>query len=145
MRAYSMDLRERVLRDSDAGLTSVAAAEKYAVSRAWVDRLKQRRRETGEVAPRTQRYGPHLKLGPHLHRLVDLIREQPDRTLAELQAALGLSASLATIWRAVKRLGFTVKKNSTRVRTRPARPRRRTAAVAGGGADVGPGAPRLSR
>ncbi len=112
MRAYSMDLRERVFRDSDAGMPSVAVAEKYDVSRAWVDRLKQRRRETGEVAPRAQRYGPHLKLGPHLHRLVDLIREQPDRTLAELQAALGLSASLATIWRAVKRLGFTVKKIS---------------------------------
>ena len=145
MRAYSRDLRERVFRDTDAGMTSAAVAEKYAVSRAWVDRLKQRRRETGEVSPRAQRYGPHPKLGPHLHRLADLIHEQPDRTLAELQEALGLSASLATIWRAVKRLGFTVKKNGTRVRTRPARHRRRAPAVAGGGADVGPGASRLSR
>src|SRR5258705_4214711 len=105
MRAYSMDLRERIFRDSDGGLPSVAVAEKYDVSRAWVDRVKQRRRETGEVAPRAQRYGPPLKLGPHLHRLVELIREQPDRTLAELQEALGLSASLATIWRAGKRGG----------------------------------------
>jgi transposase len=145
MRAYSMDLRERVLRDSDVGLPSVAVAEKYDVSRAWVDRLKQRRRETGEVAPRAQRYGPQLKLGPHLHRLVALIREQPDRTLTELQEALGLSASLATIWRAVKRLGFTVKKNGTRVRTRPARHRRCTAPVAGRRADLGPRAPRFSR
>lgn len=144
MRAYSMDLRERVLRDSDVGLTSVAVAAKYDVSRAWVDRLKQRRRETGEVAPRAQRYGPQLKLGPHLHRLVELIREQPDRTLMELQEALGLSASLATIWRAVKRLGYTVKKNGTRVRTRPARHRRRAAPVADRGADLGPRAPRLS-
>lgn len=144
MRAYSMDLRERVLRDSDVGLRSVAVAEKYDVSRAWVDRLKQRRRETGEVAPRAQRYGPQLKLGPHLHRLVELIREQPDRTLMELQEALGLSASLATIWRAVKRLGYTVKKNGTRVRTRPARHRRRAAPVADRGADLGPRAPRLS-
>lgn len=144
MRAYSMDLRERVLRDSDIGLTSVAVAEKYDVSRAWVDRLKQRRRETGEVAPRAQRYGPQLKLGPHLHRLVELIREQPDRTLMELQEALGLSASLATIWRAVKRLGYTVKKNGARVRTRSARHRRRAAPVADRGADLGPRAPRLS-
>ena len=144
MRAYSMDLRERVLRDSDVGLTSVAVAAKYDVSRAWVDRLKQRRRETGEVAPRAQRYGPQLKLGPHLHRLVELIREQPDRTLMELQEALGLSASLATIWRAVKRLGYTVKKNGTRVRTQPARHRRRAAPVADRGADLGPRAPRLS-
>jgi len=39
-----------------------------------------------------------------------LIQEQPDRTLAELQAALGTSACLATIWRTVKQLGFTLKK-----------------------------------
>jgi putative ABC transport system permease protein len=32
------------------------------------------------------------------------IREQPDRTLTELQEALGLSASLATIWREAARL-----------------------------------------
>ena len=69
MRAYSRDLRERILRDSDAGMTAVAVAEKYDVSRAWVDRLKQRRRETGEVAPRAQRYGPHPKLGPYLSAL----------------------------------------------------------------------------
>ena len=57
MAAYSMDLRLRVLRDADAGLPSDELAEKYSVSRAWVDRLKQRRRETGEVAPRKQTPG----------------------------------------------------------------------------------------
>ena len=108
MRAYSMDLRERVLHDSDAGMK--AAAGKYRVSASWVRRLKQRRRETGEVAPRQQRYGRHPVLAPQLHTLAALIREQPDRTLAELQVALGTSASLATIWRAVKQLGFTRKK-----------------------------------
>ena len=51
MVAYSLDLRTRVLKDSDAGMASKLVAETYAVSRAWVDRLKQRRRETGEIAP----------------------------------------------------------------------------------------------
>ena len=51
MRAYSMDLRERVLHDSDAGMQAAAVASKYRVSASWVRRLKQRRRETGEVAP----------------------------------------------------------------------------------------------
>ena len=100
MRAYSMDLRERVLRDSDAGLTAAAVAVQYHVSASWVRRLKQRRRETGEVAPRQQRYGRHPVLAPQLHTLAALIQEQPDRTLADLQVALGTSASLATIWRA---------------------------------------------
>ena len=54
MVADSLDLRTRVLKDSDAGMASKLVAEKYAVSRAWVDRLKQRRRETGEIASRRQ-------------------------------------------------------------------------------------------
>ena len=121
MRAYSMDLRERVLHDSDAGMQAAAVACKYRVSASWVRRLKHRRRETGEVAPRQQRYGRHPVLASQLHTLAALIREQPDRTLADRQVALGTSASLATIWRAVKQLGFTVKKNDTRVRTRSPR------------------------
>ena len=55
MRAYSMDLRERALLDSDAGMKAADVAAKYRVSGSWVRLLKQRRRETGEVAPRVQR------------------------------------------------------------------------------------------
>ena len=131
MRAYSMDLRERVLRESDAGMKAAAGAVKYHVSASWVRRLKQRRRETGEVAPRQQRYGRHPVLAPQLHTLAALIQEQPDRTLAELQVALATSASLATIWRAVQQLGFTLKKNGPRRRTRSPRHRGRPRAVGG--------------
>ena len=49
MRAYSMDLRERVLLDNDAGMKAADVAAKYRVSGSWVRLLKQRRRETGEV------------------------------------------------------------------------------------------------
>ena len=145
MRAYSMDLRDRVLRDSDAGLPVAAVAVQYHVSASWVRRLKQRRRETGEVAPRQQRYGRHPVLAPQLHTLAALIQEQPDRTLADLQVALGTSASLATIWRAVKQLGFTLKKNGTRVRTRSSRHRGRPRPLGGHHPDPRPDPPRLSR
>jgi transposase len=136
MRAYSMDLRERALLDSDAGMKAADVAEKYHVSGSWVRLLKQRRRETGEVAPRPQRYGPHRMLTAHLQTLAALIQEQPDRTLAEIKDALGTPASLATIWRAVKQLGFTVKKNGTRVRTRSARHRGGPGGVAAHSADA---------
>jgi transposase len=89
MRTYSMDLRVRALRDSDAGMKAADVAAKYHVSGSWVRLLKQGRRETGEVAPRPQRYGPRPKLEPHLQRLADLIQAQPDRTLAELKEAGG--------------------------------------------------------
>jgi transposase len=112
-------------------------AEKYAVSRAWVDRLKQRRRETGEIAPRRQTRWRTPLLHAQLPRLAILIREQPDRTLAELQQALPTSASLATIWRAVTQLGFRLKKNGPRRRTRPSGRGGRAGGVAAGGVDVG--------
>ena len=65
MRAYSMDLRERLLRDSDAGMKASAVAVTYHVSASWVRRLTHRRRETGEVASRQQRYGRRPVLAPH--------------------------------------------------------------------------------
>ena len=110
MRAYSMDLRERALLDSDAGMKAAEVAAKYRVSGSWVRLLKQRRRETGEVAPRVQRHGRRGMLEPHLHTLAALIAAQPDRTLAELKDALATPASVPTVWRAVRALGLTVKK-----------------------------------
>jgi transposase len=125
MAPYSLDLRTRVLRDWDAGMKAEDVAAKYSVSRAWVHRLQQRRRETGSIAPRRQTRWRTPVLTPHLAQLEELIQAQPDRTLAELRAALGTSACLATIWRTVKQQGFTRKKNGARIRTRTARRRRR--------------------
>ena len=118
MAPYSMDLRARVLRDSDAGMPSNEVATKYSVSRSWVDRVKQRRRETGEIAPRKQTQFRRRTLDGHQeYRLVALITAQPDATLAELRDALPTTAALSTLWRAIDRLGLTVKKNGTRQRT----------------------------
>ena len=115
MRAYSMDLRDRAFRLLDAGLLPDAVATQLQVSGSWVRLLRQRRRETGELGPRAQRYGPRRKLEPHLHTLAALIEEQPDRTLAELRDALPVPVSLPTIWRAVEDLRFRVQKNGTAV------------------------------
>jgi hypothetical protein len=54
MAPYSLDLRKRVLRAWDSGLDVYSVAAKYEVSRAWVHRLVQRRRETGSITPRKQ-------------------------------------------------------------------------------------------
>ena len=78
MAPYSMDLRTR-LRDWDAGMKAEAVAEKYQVSRAWVHRLQQRRRETGTMAPRKQTRWRTPLLTPLLPQLTALIEAQPDR------------------------------------------------------------------
>ena len=95
MRAYSMDLRARALLDSDAGMQAADVAAKYRVSGSWVRRLKQRRRDTGEVAPRVQRHGRRCMREPHLHTVAALIAAHPDRTLAELKDALATPAMCA--------------------------------------------------
>ena len=114
MHAYSLDLRERVVADREAGLGTAAVAHKYRVSPAWVRRLMQRYRATGQLAPKPRTPSRVPRLTPHLPRLVALIAAQPDATLAELRAALGVPVSLTTVWRAVRQLGLTVKKSPAR-------------------------------
>jgi transposase len=109
MRAYSMDLRTRVFAALDAGDPTAVVAERFAVSRSWVRRLAQRRRENQEVAPRT-RTPRASRLVEHHPRIRELLTADPDRTLAELRAALGVAVALSTLWVAVRSLGFTFKK-----------------------------------
>lgn len=118
MAPYSMDLRKRVARAWDAGMDAESVAAMYEVSRAWVHRLIQRRRETGSLAPRKQTKFRGRALGEaEEQRLAALITAQPDATLAELRDALPTSAALSTLWRAIDRLQLTVKKNRLRGRT----------------------------
>ena len=124
MAPYSMDLRKRVLEDCENGVASKDVAAKFRVSRSWVDRVKQRRRETGELGPRPQTVFKKQAFAGQEHRVRALVAAQPDQTLRELRDALDSSASLSSLWRALDRLDLTLKKNRTRRRTTPSRRRR---------------------
>ena len=111
---YSMDLRERVARAWDESGDADEIAAIFRVSRAWVHRLIQRRRETGSIAPRKQtKFRPRVLAGQE-GRLAALITARPDATLAELRDDLATRAALSTVWLEIDRLGLTVKKNRTR-------------------------------
>jgi transposase len=111
MKAYSMDLRTRVLTAADEGMSTSEIAELFSVSPAWVRRVKQRRRESGEVAPRRPaRSGPAPLLQDQLGRLRELVRQYPDRTPAHYRDLLGLPVAAITVWRTLKRLGLSFKK-----------------------------------
>lgn len=124
MAPYSMDLRTRVLADCDAGVAPKDVATKFRVSRSWVNRLVQRRRETGQVAPRPQTVFKRQAFAGQEDRLRAQVDAKPDQTLAEIREALHSAASLSSVWRALDRLGLTVKKNRLRRRTTPRRRRR---------------------
>ena len=117
MAAYSLDLRQRVVRACDSGMPAAAVAARFDVSVAWVYRVLQRRRATGSIAPRQQtKFRGRALSSEEEGRLVFLITAQPDATLAELQHALPTRAALSTLWRTIDRLGLTVKKNGPRGR-----------------------------
>lgn len=147
MAPYSMDPRERVVRAWDASGDAEEVAATFAVSRAWVHRLVQRRRETGSLAPRQQTKFRSRALAGQEARLAALIAARPDATLAELREALPTTAALSTLWLEIDRLGLTVKKtvraseqarpnvvdciwpDSWRPLTRTTRPRRCTGGI----------------
>src|SRR5262245_53667623 len=111
MDAYSMDLRERVAADCDAGkLSQPAIAEKYDVSVSFITKLLRRRRETGSLEPKLHTGGPAPTFNERdLKRISAKIRGQPDITLAELCAWAPKSVSDSTMSRVLISLGLTRK------------------------------------
>jgi transposase len=116
MTPYSPDLRQRIVETTlrrDGTLSQIA--ERFLVSVSFVTRLLQLHRTTGSVEPRPQGGGHPAVLTPEdLQRLRELIRDRPDATLAECRRHLGCSCSLATISRALSRLGLPRKKKVPR-------------------------------
>jgi transposase len=114
MRAYSNDLRERIVAAVERGdypLRQLASL--FSVSVSFLVRLLQRKRRTGSVHPEPHAGGPTPKLDAAAHaRLRALVRDQPDATLAELRDRLGVACSLMTIARALKRHRITRKKKT---------------------------------
>ena len=80
-------------------------------------RLKQRRRETGEIAPRHHGGGAHQRKIDR-QRLQAVVADQPDATLVELRKRLGVSCSLSATWKVLKQLKLTYKKGRFALRSR---------------------------
>jgi transposase len=109
MKPYSMDLRQRVLNACDAGKRTKVVATTFGVSPAWVRRLKQHRRERGDIIPRTGGGSRGRKIDRD--RLSKLVQEQPDATLVELRDRLGVSVTPWAISKALHELGLSFKKS----------------------------------
>ena len=113
MRANSLDLRQRIVAAVQAGHPKAEVAALFGVDRSTINRYL-RRAEAGTLTPmplpgRAPRISPaqhdDLRLQLHLH---------PDATLAEhcqrWEAVHGVRLSVATMSRAIRRVGWTRKK-----------------------------------
>ena len=112
-RAYSGDMRQRVIAEVESGASRREAAEEFEVSAStaiiWVKCF----RETGRCVAKP-RGGSISPLEKHADFLLDLIEKQPDLTLDEVVLAMRkhkIRGSRTAVWRFFQRHKITFKKS----------------------------------
>src|SRR5438105_3462429 len=114
MKAYSPDLRAKILHAIDGGMTRSEAARVFAVGRSTIKRYLQLRRCTGHLAPQRHPGRARLIGTAAQPALQEQWAAHPDAPLAE-QCRLwaertGQALSRATMCRMYRRLAWTRKK-----------------------------------
>jgi transposase len=84
MKAYSLDLRQQILRAWDQRLGSQRAiATLFGVSQSFVEKLLRQRRATGDISPRPHAGGRRpICAATALAHVRRLVQEHADATLA---------------------------------------------------------------
>src|SRR5206468_12531254 len=116
MKAYSVDLRERVISAAESGQYSQAeVSEQFHVSQSSVEKLLQRWHTTGDFSPKRYTPGPTRVLEPYGAWIRAAVREQPDSTCAELCEQLeedcGITVHPSMMWRELEWLELPLKKS----------------------------------
>jgi transposase len=113
MKAYSEDLRKKILQAVDRGMPKSEAARTFGVSRSSVKRYAAARREGRPLAPR-KHPGPEPKLDERARKILQAdVEARPATTLKDrcrfLEEAVGVSVSESTLSRLLRKMGFSPK------------------------------------
>jgi len=114
-RAYSVDLRERVIGAIERGLSTREAARRFAIGESTAGAWHRAWRATGSLEPGRQGHPKVSKLDRHEAFILSLVdTENRDITLAEIADRLevdrGLRTCAASIHGFFKKRGITFKK-----------------------------------
>ena len=115
MNAYSEDLRKKIVQALGRGSTKTEAARTFGISRSSVKRYAKLADEGQPLAPK-KRPGLKPKLDETARRLLEKdLEERPAATLQQRREYLGqvrgVSVSESTVSRALRRLGWSRKKD----------------------------------
>ena len=117
-RAYSDDLRRKLLEAHQQGEgTLIELAERFRVSEGWARKISAALYRTGQMErPQGGKRGPSSRINADAEQyLREVIRKQPDLTLAELSESLererGITISVSRLWTVLKDLGLRLKKS----------------------------------
>jgi transposase len=117
--ALSLDLRKRIIaRWKQGNITVDDLADAFMVGRATVVRLMRLERETGSVEPKPRGGGKERLIGPKgeafIRRLIERNRDWTTYELADVYNEWAKTrVSRSTVLRALKRLGYTIKKSAS--------------------------------
>lgn len=113
-RAFSTDLRRRVIEAIEDGMSTRAAARRFSIGESTAGAWYRRWLRTGEAKAHKQGQPGGSKLDPHAAFILDLIEADKDIALKEIGERLvetfGVKACPATIWYWLDRRGITFKK-----------------------------------
>lgn len=84
MKAYSVDLREKIVHAYERGDTSVRkVAIQFGVAKSYVQKLLQLKKTQGHLEPQKQGGAVKGKLAEYASELAAMVESHPDATLAE--------------------------------------------------------------
>lgn len=138
MTTTSLDLRQRIVATYDEGKwTQEEVAKRFRVSLGMIKKLLLQRRRTGHIEARHRFSGRKAKLLPEKgQELKGLVAREPDITLAEIKARLGLACTIPAIHQVLVKLGLTYKKRRS-MPPNKTDPMSRKSDVGGSGAKAG--------
>lgn len=125
MQAYSLDLRQRIVRAYEQVQDTIAeVAQQFSVSPAFVNKLLRQWRQVGDLPPLPHGGGKPPSLSARqLHLLRRKVRQQSYTSSAELQHMISddqqVDVHLSTISRALAKIGLPRKKRHSRRRAQP--------------------------
>jgi transposase len=116
MRAYSSDLRRRIVEALEAGeQTQPEVADRFQVSLSFVEKLWHRWRTSASYAAKPRAGGRERALAGHEAHIRAQLAAQPDATLAELCQRVrrrgGARSRTSQMCREIKRLDLPRKKS----------------------------------
>lgn len=115
MKAYSINLREKIVKAYSQGDTSIRkVAHRFGVAKSFVQKLLSMNKTEGHVEPKPQGGGRKAKLEGYETQLAGMIEQDPDATLLEYCEYWGTTynhwLSTSTMCRALQKQKLTRKK-----------------------------------
>ncbi len=115
MKAFSLDLRERVIATlTETDLSQAEIAKQFKISVPTVENWWRQWRHTASIEPQPHRGGAPRALQPYADLIREMVQHQPDATLEELceqiESATGVHASPSMMCRELHRLQLPRKK-----------------------------------